>query len=424
MSVASSRVDTHEEMVVAENIVDQTSVSDVIEASQQPISDLENEYLGDFHDHTYGCNSKSINTEPVSPKTGFQIIVDEMSKMKEENDELREEVSELKQEISRPLKTRLTFDDISENDTMVKFYTGIPTSGLFLWLYEGVHDKLLRLNYYKGTESHERSNASKGYRPGPPRKLDHKSELLLTFMKLRLNLLEKDLGFRFEVSVQHVSAILSTYISFLGRELKKFIVWPSVEAVKGYNPTCFKKLGTVIAIIDCTEISAQTPSIAKSNSQMYSSYKGRTTVKVLVGCSPSGSVSYVSKASGGSMSDREIVVRSDFLNYVNQTHMESDETTIILADKGFNIQDVLLPYNVKLVIPPFLRGKSQSNEYENRLTKQVASSRIHVERVINRLKHFRILQNTVSSEFYDLIDYMIVICGAIVNLNKPLVPLK
>ena len=99
MSVASSRVDTHEEMVVAENIVDQTSVSDVIEASQQPISDLENEYLGDFHDHTYGCNSKSINTEPVSPKTGFQIIVDEMSKMKEENDELREEVSELKQEI-------------------------------------------------------------------------------------------------------------------------------------------------------------------------------------------------------------------------------------------------------------------------------------------------------------------------------------
>ena len=109
------------------------------------------------------------------------------------------------------------------------------------------------------------------------------------------------------------------------------------------------------------------------------------------------------------------------MNYVNQTHMESDETTIILADKGLNIQDVLLPYNVKLVI---LRGKSQFTEDENRLTKQVASSRIHVERVINRLKHFRILQNTVSSEFYDLIDYMIVICGAIVNLNKPLVPLK
>ena len=43
---------------------------------------------------------------------------------------------------------------------------------------------------------------------------DHKSELLLTFMKVRLNLLEKDLDFRFEVSVQHVSAILSTYIFF------------------------------------------------------------------------------------------------------------------------------------------------------------------------------------------------------------------
>ena len=64
----------------------------------------------------------------------------------------------------------------------------------------------------------------------------------------------------------------------------------------------------------------------------------------------------------------------------------------ILADRGFNIQELLLERSVRLVIPPFLRGKKQFSEAEDKKTKQVANAIIHIERVIGRMKDFYILK--------------------------------
>ena len=421
----AAATDVLEEYDVDNAIKVRDEVDDVTEQSAaQPIS-IENEDVRFLEsDHAYEKRENKGNSATLSPKSGFMLMKREMDKLKYENDQMANKLAAYEANIPQTITTRLVFDQIAENDEVVKLYTGIPSSAIFLWLFKGLKDKICRLHYFKGRSSYEYDNCYQGDRPGPVRSLDGRTELLLTLMKLKLNLLEADLSVRFEVSVQHVSAIISTYIPFLGLELKKFIIWPSVAAIKNYNPLCFRGLGNVISIIDCTEISAQTPSLAKSNSQMFSSYKHRTTVKLLVGCSTSGSVSYLSKVSGGSMSDREIVVRSDFLDYVQKTHLETSENTVILADKGFNIQDILLPYNVKLMIPPFLKGKKQLSEHENQMTKRIASSRIHIERVINRIKNFKILQHTVASEFYDLIDYIVIICGAIVNLNPPIIPMK
>ena len=109
---------------------------------------------------------------------------------------------------------------------------------------------------------------------------------------------------------------------------------------------------------------------------------------------------------------------------VKKSHDEYGDRLAILADKGFNIQDLLLQYNVELVIPPFLRGKSQFSEVENCKTKSVANARIHIERVIQRLKIFRILQGVVASEFYDLLDSIVIVCAAFTNISQPIVPMK
>lgn len=61
-------------------------------------------------------------------------------------------------------------------------------------------------------------------------------------------------------------------------------------------------------------------------------------------------MTFISQLYTGSISDREIIRRSGFLN------LPFDDKDSIMADKGFTIQD-LLPLGVSLNLPPFLEAK-------------------------------------------------------------------
>ena len=74
-----------------------------------------------------------------------------------------------------------------------------------------------------------------------------------------------------------------------------------------------------------------------------------------------------------------------------------------------------------LKIPSFTKGKSQLSGSEVDMSRQLSNVRIHVERVIGRIKKFRILQSIIPITLVDLIDdIMVTICGA-VNLNQSVV---
>lgn len=312
------------------------------------------------------------------------------------------------------------------NDNTMKMLTGLPSWSVFEWLFKKLEPKLPYLQYYKGegslTQKVYQTNMTS--KPGPGRIISHQNEMLLTLMKLRVNSLEEDLALRFGISTSLVSCIWSTWIPFLGLELQPLINWPAVDAISSYYPKCFTKFGHVQAIIDCTEIPLQRPSLPKANHQIYSNYKSRPTCKTLIACTPSGAVSYISFAAGGAMSDKEIVRRSDFMDRISASAQEADRQLVILADRGFNIQELLLPYHVKLVIPPFMKQKKQFTDTQNTRTKRVANARIHVERVIGRIKEFSILKSELPLDMLDLVDHIFTICGAIVNLQPPLVPLE
>ena len=51
-----------------------------------------------------------------------------------------------------------------------------------------------------------------------------------------------------------------------------------------------------------------------------------------------------------------------------------------MADRGFEIQDLLASKKVYLNIPPFMRSKDQLNPDEEHETREIASVRIHVGR--------------------------------------------
>lgn len=174
-------------------------------------------------------------------------------------------------------------------------------------------------------------------------------------------------------------------------------------------PEDFKKEdSTTRETIDCTETRCQMPSSLQLNRELFSNYKHRTTLKGLIGISPGGATTFISKLYTGSISDREIVVRSGLLD------LPLEENDSIMADKGFKIQD-LLPLGVSLNIPPFLGSSSQMPAEDVVLTQEIASLHIHVERAINKIKHFHIWDGVVPLHQFTVVNQMWAVCAILCN---------
>ena len=63
----------------------------------------------------------------------------------------------------------------------------------------------------------------------------------------------------------------------------------------------------------------------------------------------------------------------------------SEQFDASLADKGFNIQDLLALHDTVLIAPPMMR-KTNVSARASTATRRVATSGVHIERVIRRLK--------------------------------------
>ena len=80
-----------------------------------------------------------------------------------------------------------------------------------------------------------------------------------------------------------------------------------------------------------------------------------------------------------------------------------------MADKVFQIQDIL-PLGVKLYIPPFLGRNSQMFAEDVIRTQQIAGFRMHVERVINKIKKFLIWKGEIPLSLFGVVNQMWSVC--------------
>ena len=163
-------------------------------------------------------------------------------------------------------------------------------------------------------------------------------------------------------------------------------------------------------IVDCTEFEMERPSALDSQSASYSSYKSRTTMKSMLGITPSGVLCFVSDLFPGSTSDKEITVLSGFLEKRNH----GDQ---VMAEKGFNCQDELASVGASLVIPTFFDKKLQFSSKETNHKKVVASLRVHVERI----KNWHVFDRKIPITLAPIASDMLVVVSALSNFHPPLI---
>lgn len=306
--------------------------------------------------------------------------------------------NELKQQEQSTQYKKGHYSASTLSSEVIRMETGLPTKEVFQIVVNYVSRFKNSVSYYAGWRVES---------------VSFEDQIFITLMKLRQNYPNLHIGQLFSCSVGTISNIVTTFIHVLHAVLFDDIMTtiPSRDKNSLCAPSSFSQYTSCRIVIDCTDLEIATPKLMSLQNATYSSYRGMNSFKVIVGVAPNAVITYISKLYPGSISDKEIVHKSSLLN-----HMVTGD--LILADKGFLIQDIV-PKGVSVNIPPFLEN-GKFTESEAKATKNIAKCRIHVERANARLKDFKIL-NFVPPYLRSYADKLLQLCATLVNLQFPLI---
>ena len=303
-------------------------------------------------------------------------------------------------ETQTPSRAKLDLSDLMFNPEAMHFYTGLTDYDRFSTILSTLGPGASHLKYRWGSK--------------PSTSVDN--QFLVTLIKLRRHTTNYELGFWFNISAYSVGNIFVTWINFMYRQWKRINIWPTRELVSFFMPKDFKnQFPSTRVTIDGMEIPIKKPGKPSAQQVTYSSYKNRNTLKTIVGITPGGLVCHVSAAYGGSASDRILVQRSNLLQ-------KCDPKDSVMADKGFNIQDMAAPYDVKVNIPTFVKKMNQLPPRKLKEDRRISSKRTHVERVIGLGKTHRILMEPLNDVETILGSQIVFVCFMLCNFRPCIVP--
>ena len=134
------------------------------------------------------------------------------------------------------------------------------------------------------------------------------------------------------------------------------------------------------------------PATVKYRVFTYSHYKKNCTATVLIGITPEGIISLRSDVDARRKSDSQLTMESELLDLLK-------DSNTVLANKGFpEIKTVIdaSGKRVQMVMPPFVQKNNEFSSEKTHQTYSVARVRIHVERIMQRLRTYRLLHKNLQ----------------------------
>ena len=133
---------------------------------------------------------------------------------------------------------------------------------------------------YPRNESRPDVNSTPIRKIGRPRKLTLTNQFFSFPCRMRLGSFERDLTYRFNVSIGTISDAVILWANFLYLRLESFSIWPSKEVMVEKMPESFKsKYKETWVNIDCSETKVKMTSSLVLQSQTYSNYKSANALQ-------------------------------------------------------------------------------------------------------------------------------------------------
>jgi hypothetical protein len=309
-------------------------VNGEVDHSKGPCHD---DFPGELRRHA--AESLAEQKKELETKSREELLVLLLQRMEKEK-EFESTIAELERKATERPTNCITVAAIKNNDARCRLLTGLDA--WFCWVYEAHFGQRLREKRMRYVDQ----------------RLSHSSvelidQFLLTLFWLRHALPFRVLSFFVSCSESIVNAIVNTWVCEMVDVFGEHMM-PSRETVFATAPARFNGHPRTVLVLDATDLYLDKPSSIDAQLNTWSNYKSANTAKILVAVTPSGFISYVSEAFGGSITDVELVQRSDFIAFLKDQMATGNIQAgdYVMVDRGFDIEHLLQPLGLKVYMPP------------------------------------------------------------------------
>jgi len=225
-----------------------------------------------------------------------------------------------------------------------------------------------------------------------PRSTTADEMLLITLLYLRQYLSQIVISWILNLDESRISEIIRFTTTILYNNLQSEIILPDTEArlkdSKNLTNIATNKVVPVTVCIDGSEQPVFKASDRLTEELHFSGKKGKHTLSLLLACSPSGKIYWISNSYPGSVNDQGM-----YNIPTNQFHQRLTKDEGIVLDAGFTSVLNYDNFMVSLKKPPNEELTPEQENFNNKLK----SIRIVVENVFASIKRWHICRDSIRA---------------------------